>query len=202
MSYQEVKNSRQRLKQRLIYIHGGKCCICGYNKCNSALEFHHKNPKEKSFSISSNTNVGFDKAVKESQKCILVCANCHREINEGLIDDSQYNSYSEERKKQKEKELELIKHKKKYFCKNCGKEITSYSNTGYCSICAAKNRRLVKNRPSREELKQLIRTLPFTTIAKKYNVSDNTIRKWCDNMNLPRKKIEISNYSNEEWEKI
>lgn len=57
-------------------------------------------------------------------------------------------------------------------------------------------------RPSREELKELIRKLPFTQIAKKYGVSDNAIRKWCDFEKLPRKKTEINSYSDEEWEKI
>ena len=57
-------------------------------------------------------------------------------------------------------------------------------------------------RPTRKELKDLIRTLPFTQIAKKYNVSDNAIRKWCDKFNLPRKTTEIKQYSDEEWSKI
>ena len=40
---------------------------------------------------------------------------------------------------------------------------------------------------------------PFTTIANQFGVSDNAIRKWCDKFNLPRKKIDINNYSDEEW---
>ena len=63
------------------------------------------------------------------------------------------------------------------------------------------NQRMVE-RPSREELKQLIRTTPFTTIAKQYGVTDNAIRKWCDFENLPRTKKEINSYSDEEWELI
>lgn len=57
-------------------------------------------------------------------------------------------------------------------------------------------------RPSREELKYLIRNLPFTKIGKMYGVSDNSVRKWCDFENLPRKKRDINSYSDEEWEKI
>ena len=57
-------------------------------------------------------------------------------------------------------------------------------------------------RPSREDLKQLIRTTPFTQIAQKYGVSDNAIRKWCVAMNLPNKKGDINNYSEEEWNLI
>jgi hypothetical protein len=55
---------------------------------------------------------------------------------------------------------------------------------------------------SREELKQLIRTTPFTQIGKQFNVSDNAIRKWCDKYDLPRKSSEIKKYSNNEWENI
>lgn len=57
-------------------------------------------------------------------------------------------------------------------------------------------------RPSREELKNLIRTKPFTQIGQMYGVSDNAIRKWCDAEKLPRKKTEINNYTDEEWANI
>ena len=55
---------------------------------------------------------------------------------------------------------------------------------------------------SREELKNLIRNKPFIQIGKQYNVSDNTIRKWCDKLNLPRKVSDIKQYSDEDWTKI
>lgn len=57
-------------------------------------------------------------------------------------------------------------------------------------------------RPERTELKELIRNLPFTKIGEKYNVTDNTIRKWCKNYGLPTKKTEIKAMTDEEWLKI
>ena len=48
----------------------------------------------------------------------------------------------------------------------------------------------------------MIRTLPFTKIGEKYGVSDNAVRKWCKSRNLPYKKTDIKNYSDEEWELI
>ena len=57
-------------------------------------------------------------------------------------------------------------------------------------------------RPSRSDLKDLIRNLPFTTIAKQYNVTDNAIRKWCKVYNLPNKTREIKKYSDEEWGQV
>jgi len=78
---------RQRgLKQKAITYKGGVCQECGYHKCNGALEFHHLNPSEKDFSISHLKNYAFNDKIKlELDKCILVCANCHREIHAGLI---------------------------------------------------------------------------------------------------------------------
>ena len=78
---QSVLASDLRKKERLILVSGGKCCCCGYNKCYSALEFHHIDPQEKDFGISSNAHIAFDKALAEIRKCILVCANCHAEIH-------------------------------------------------------------------------------------------------------------------------
>lgn len=48
----------------------------------------------------------------------------------------------------------------------------------------------------------MIRTEPFTSIGKRFGVSDNAIRNWCDSYNLPRTKMEIKKYTDEEWENI
>ena len=48
----------------------------------------------------------------------------------------------------------------------------------------------------------MIRSMPFTEIAKKYNRTDNTIRKWCDKYNLPRRKIDIEKFSDNDWLKL
>jgi hypothetical protein len=75
---------RKRTKIKLIEYKGGKCEICGYDKCNRALQFHHKNPLEKDFSISGKS-LSFDKLKNEVDKCMLVCSNCHCEIHDNLI---------------------------------------------------------------------------------------------------------------------
>ena len=81
-----VQKRRNKTKEILIEYKGEKCEICGYNKSLSALEFHHLNANEKDFGISEKGYTrSIDKNKEEVDKCILVCANCHREIHEGLI---------------------------------------------------------------------------------------------------------------------
>ena len=91
---------------------------------------------------------------------------------------------------------------KKYYCKDCGKEISKGSLR--CVSCESKHRTIsLEDMPvTREELKNLIRTMPFTKIGVKFGVTDNAIRKWCDKFNLPRKVSDIKQYSDEEWTKL
>lgn len=80
-NYERVKNHRQRLKEKAIGYKGNKCVKCGYDKCSWSFDFHHLNPKEKDFNFSSYSTLSWNKIVKELDKCILVCSNCHREIH-------------------------------------------------------------------------------------------------------------------------
>jgi len=81
-------------------------------------------------------------------------------------------------------------------CKCCGKEIGNSST--YCIECGHIIERKVE-RPSREVLKEEIRTNSFLALSKKYGVSDNTIRKWCKYYKLPYKVTEIKKISDEDW---
>ena len=74
---------RKIIKQWALDYKGHQCHGCGYNKCDTALEFHHIDPSKKDF-IISDTNLKLDWEIikKELDKCELVCANCHREIHE------------------------------------------------------------------------------------------------------------------------
>jgi len=74
---------RKKLREMAIEYKGGKCQICGYNKCLQALEFHHLDPKGKDFPLSGSTK-SWDNIKKELDKCILLCANCHREIHANI----------------------------------------------------------------------------------------------------------------------
>lgn len=75
---------RKRTKIKLVEYKGGECEKCGYDKCMSALEFHHLDPNKKDFTISGKS-WRYDRLKLEVDKCILVCSNCHKEIHEGLL---------------------------------------------------------------------------------------------------------------------
>ncbi|MAG38168.1 hypothetical protein CMI45_02170 [Candidatus Pacearchaeota archaeon] len=73
---------RWRIKLKLVKLMGGKCSLCGYNRCVPALEFHHKT-KEKDASIAELIkNTSEQNVLKEVKRCVLVCANCHRELHQ------------------------------------------------------------------------------------------------------------------------
>lgn len=211
MEKEYYQNARMRRKQICVDIMGGKCQICGYNNNIKALEFHHIHPEEKLFTISENSLRNLEELFTELRKCILVCANCHRIIHDDTLNESFTTSFDEDKAQtyfQQEEYLKLfnaIKKEPKY-CPICGKLIHSYRNK-YCSLeCSHKGHSKTYNEaieiPSRDTLKQLIRTQPFTKIGNEYNVSDNAVRKWCDKYNLPRQKKQINCLSNEEWAKI
>lgn len=77
---ESVVSWRRRTKIKLIDHKGGKCEVCGYDKCVAALEFHHTNPLEKDFTVSGRS-WSFERMKKEVEKCKLLCSNCHKEIH-------------------------------------------------------------------------------------------------------------------------
>lgn len=80
-----VKKNRINTKLRAIEYLGGKCIFCGYSRCSAAMEFHHKDPSQKDFTIGGPSRKSWDKVQQELDKCILVCSNCHKELHAGLL---------------------------------------------------------------------------------------------------------------------
>lgn len=72
--------TRGKMLELVKRLHGGKCVRCGYDKCSGALEFHHIDASQKDFTIS-NDRAKLEESIEESKKCILLCANCHRELH-------------------------------------------------------------------------------------------------------------------------
>lgn len=95
-----------------------------------------------------------------------------------------------------------LKEKVKFYCPDCGKEVSKKGNR--CIICGNKKKRIPEeDMPvSKQELKSLIRISAFTKIGQQFGVSDNAVRKWCVKYNLPSTKSEINSYSDEQWSLI
>lgn len=92
---------RKRTKTRIVEAMGGKCSACGYSVCFDALELHHLIPEKKNFSmgqIRANPKA-WKTIVEELKKCVMLCANCHREVEAGIrhIEHKQYflDAYAE-----------------------------------------------------------------------------------------------------------
>ena len=82
---QAVKKRRIKLRKMARDYKGGKCELCGYHKCSRALSFHHLDPRKKSFGLSDKgLTRSWQKIKKEIEKCVLICANCHMEVHEGI----------------------------------------------------------------------------------------------------------------------
>ena len=82
-------NKCNRVKEGILKLKeaaGGKCSHCGYKKCLYALDFHHLDPDKKDKGVCRLLrSKSFKRAEEESKICVLLCANCHRELHEGLI---------------------------------------------------------------------------------------------------------------------
>lgn len=81
---ERVTRRRRKVKAILVADAGGRCCICGYDRWTGALEFHHLDPETKRIEISHGAALSLKMLREEAQKCVLVCSNCHAEIEAGV----------------------------------------------------------------------------------------------------------------------
>lgn len=80
-----VSKRRRQVKRILVEEAGGRCQLCGFNDHQSALQFHHLDPSEKSFHLShQGMTRGIGQMREEAQKCVLLCANCHAMVEAGV----------------------------------------------------------------------------------------------------------------------
>lgn len=153
------------LKEHIVEY---KCSICGntgeWNGKSLTLTLDH---------INGNRN---DNRVENLR---FLCPNC----------DRQQDTYGAKNKTRYFTKIVSNNIDKARKCTECGAEI-SYKSKGLCSKCSHKKSRKVQ-RPEKEELEYMIKNIPFVQISKKYNVSDNTVRKWCKSYELPYRKRDI-----------
>jgi transposase len=80
-----VAARRRRIKQILIEEAGGRCAACGYDRVPAALHFHHLDPSLKEFGLASGgQSRGLERVRQEARKCVLLCGNCHAEVEGGV----------------------------------------------------------------------------------------------------------------------
>jgi transposase len=83
---ESVAKHRRRLKQLLVEEAGGRCIICGYDRQARALEFHHVDPAQKGFALSrKGITLSLQALRAEARKCVLLCSNCHAEVEDGFV---------------------------------------------------------------------------------------------------------------------
>jgi hypothetical protein len=80
-----TRRRRQVVKRILVDEAGGKCVLCGYSRCHRALEFHHLDPETKEFPLAHRGRTqSLAKLRAEASKCVLLCSNCHAEVEAGI----------------------------------------------------------------------------------------------------------------------
>lgn len=184
MASQHVIDWRQRTKQRIIEAMGGKCVCCGYNTHQSALELHHLDPITKQFTFGSvrASPMAWTRIVEELRKCILVCANCHREIEFGIRvipSDAErfnesYTTYVHLRNRGSAVGLNKT-------CIGCGITFLSYRKTQkYCvELCKSVtiNKRKTRWPDNIRSLIRIVKLIGYEAAGRKYGVSGTAVRK-------------------------
>lgn len=172
--YENQMNRWKDRKRKAVELMGGSCQnkkddgrLCGYRKSMAALEFHHLDRREKDFDWTHLGKRKWDVIINELKKCILVCANCHREIHSSVSPQSELLNDNNRLNK-------VLKPTG--VCPNCKGETFG---TKYCSVeCSNEGNRKIKNRPSKDELAALLKEHSYCEVGRMYRVSDTAIRKW------------------------
>ena len=187
-----VKKWRNKTKDLILRSMGSKCVICEYNRSSSALELHHLDKTTKSFSFGGlrARPMAWPVVVEELKKCILVCSNCHREIEAGLIDVSLISSTYDDTQitfnimqETRNTSLRICTNS------NCKKSFRVYnSNQLYCSIPCRQTKSLnnIRKHPIRKtkiqwpgsaQLKKMVDEFGYVKVGNRLGVSDNAVRK-------------------------
>ena len=188
-----------KLKKRLwkVGLKEQKCEICGYTE---NLELHHINGQPT------------DNRLKNLQ---ILCPNCHAKTENFRGKNISHRNHKpandwfiteQEAKERHQRKLEKrrvpesekkIKRIENIICPVCGKEFKPIKSAKYCSLeCYNEARLEIKgNRPDFIQLIKAFKELKsFVQVGKKYNVSDNAVRKWCKYYQLPEKTSELEKY--------
>ena len=163
-----VRVRRDEIRAELRRISGGACGICGYNRCLSALEYNHMDRNTKLFCLSTVSHIGILLRA-EVAKCVLVCVNCHREIEEGLISESRvWDAYVSQNTWEALRDSQVLRIRKTHV-----------------SLKAPRSPREPKQpRVTEEYLASILWEKPTVEIARELGITDSAVGKWAKKYGL------------------
>ena len=118
--YVWLKTYRHKVRVSIYHGFGTKCGICKYDKCLRALTLHHLDPQTKKFSFSAWSSHNFQTALDEAEKCVMLCANCHAEVEDGAVALSKnITRFDRDSAIKMKATLTPVKTRRKYLCPDC-----------------------------------------------------------------------------------
>lgn len=172
---------RHQTKLKCIEYLGNKCSTCGIQGCPEIYDFHHREPKLKSFTISGKMSRSWEVLKEELDKCTLLCANCHRTLHFNEKMAKQY-LFSYEQVKIPNKRIEARKTKKyqrsQKIIEHFGQPIELSNKSGE-----------LYSWPSVELVIDLVKETSFKRASEILGVSDNSIRKFLQRNNIDPKSV-------------
>lgn len=174
----KMRERYQDRKRRFAEYKGSRCERCGYDRSLAALEFHHTDPAKKEFQISG-PSVSWEATRAELDKCQLLCANCHREEHERLV--------QEKHKRLEEVVRGVIPRRQvgdgwvRQRCEGCGEAFDARisERQRYCSRRCKAQHALKIPWPTDEVLREMVWLLPIASLARDLGVSDAAVKKRC-----------------------
>ena len=174
---------RQRQKQKIVFCLGGRCVLCGYKTTARALEAHHVHPEHKSFSISDKNTRSWARVMRELDKCVLLCSNCHAEYHDGLVDMSTLSEILRLDLPRRGRRAETI-IKDSHLTRNtpasasvcaCGRKMSRTARS--CRTCYNAHRQTAIDWPPHHRLASMVDSLGFEGVGRRLGVSGNAVRK-------------------------
>lgn len=180
-----VGQARRRLKAQAVAYKGGKCERCGYSRCHEALDFHHLDADGKDFGVSAGIYRKWEVVRAELDKCVMLCANCHREEHA-----RQREAWLKKQQELARLEVPARPQMIPVDCLNCGSAVLfapsriARGTRLFCDArCAGKYQRKAQWPPA-EELKALVWRVPASQLAKQLGVSSPAIKKMCRRLGI------------------
>lgn len=177
-----VSVRRRELKEKAVAYKGGKCESCGYDKCTAALEFHHRDPNQKDFQVSSGRTISWDRARLELDKCVLLCSNCHRE---------EHYRLGEQKRTADSALVESLRRRRQEVVRmtcTCGAAFdVPFNRAGPLASCShecASRKKEKADWPDDGRLREMVWEIPVTTIASRLGVSAQAVSKRCRNRSI------------------